>query len=389
LLVSSPTHQLQLLLIVNFQREIPQHLSFTTPTTRTDTRRHRRRRVIRHLGPDGGCARRRAGQLDAGGNIYVGVDKRRDRPGRHVEDRGREGPYLGALVRGGSGLGLWDHPERVGWDHHARVAHGPDRDQTLRDRGSGGLDRRQSRGLRHGVVYVHEFAVRRSFSFLGGCGGGGGDCDCVGGSGGGDFEGAADGYGDGGDGAGAGGLDDGLFGVFKEPPDGLAVGLVTEFAGQLEDPGGAGGWYSDPPTTTLHLCMPVLRGRPPRRRHRHRGGDHPDRLRGRHRREGPVGLLVLVRVRVQGLLFQRHGLQRHRILEACGFRDALVIKVLLRVAGAGAEIGGAPSVVVLIHVLLLIRHHFGGNWTVCFPRIRGKARARLWLRSEGVIETVI
>jgi hypothetical protein len=45
----------------------------------------------------------------------------------------------------------------------------------------------------------------------------------------GDFEGAADRYSD--DADGAGGLDDGLFGVFEEAPDGLAVGLVTELAG--------------------------------------------------------------------------------------------------------------------------------------------------------------
>lgn len=103
--------------------------------------------------------------------------------------------------------------------------------------------------------------------------------------------------------------------------------------------------------------MPVPRGRPPRPRQRHRDGDHPNRLRRRHRRENRVGLLV--QVRVQGLLFQGHGLNRHRILEICGFREDLVIKVLFRVACAGAEIGGAPSVVVLIHVLLLIRRHFG------------------------------
>jgi hypothetical protein len=66
----------KLLLIVNFQQEIPPHMSLTTPTTRTDTHRHRRRRVIRHLGPDRGRAHHRVGQLDASGNIYVGVDKR-------------------------------------------------------------------------------------------------------------------------------------------------------------------------------------------------------------------------------------------------------------------------------------------------------------------------
>jgi hypothetical protein len=59
--------------------------------------------------------------------------------------------------------------------------------------------------------------------------------------------------------------------------------------------------------------MPILCGRPPRRCHQHRGRDHPDWLCGGHRLEGHVGLLV--RVRVQGLLFQWHGLKRHHILK--------------------------------------------------------------------------
>jgi hypothetical protein len=60
----------------NFQREIPQHLSLTTPTTQIDSRCHRQHLVLRHLGPDGGHARCRVGQLNVCGNIYVGVDKR-------------------------------------------------------------------------------------------------------------------------------------------------------------------------------------------------------------------------------------------------------------------------------------------------------------------------
>ncbi|CAL5382867.1 unnamed protein product [Camellia sinensis] len=59
------------------------------------------------------------------------------------------------------------------------------------------------------------------FAFLFRCGGGGG----------GDLEGSADGHGDGGDSAGAGGRDDGRLGVFQQPPDGLAVGLVAELSG--------------------------------------------------------------------------------------------------------------------------------------------------------------
>lgn len=85
------------------------------------------------------------------------------------------------------------------------------------------------------LFYVHKFDVRQWFLFLGGCGGGGGDCDCVGGSGGGDFEGAIDRDDDGGDDVCAGGLDDSLFSVYKRPPEGLAVKFVTEFAGQLEE----------------------------------------------------------------------------------------------------------------------------------------------------------
>jgi hypothetical protein len=129
--------------------------------------------------------------------------------------------------------------------------------------------------------------------FLGGCGGGG-DCDCVRGSGGGDFKSVANGYDDGGDSASAGGLYDSMFNVFEEPPDDLAVGLVTEFVGQLEYPGSTDGEYSDPLATTLHLRMPVLLGQLPRRRHQHRSGDHPDRLCEHRRREGWVGLLIRV-----------------------------------------------------------------------------------------------
>ncbi|PON93627.1 hypothetical protein TorRG33x02_106110 [Trema orientale] len=43
----------------------------------------------------------------------------------------------------------------------------------------------------------------------------------------------------GGDGSGAGGGDDGGLGLLEEPLDGLAVGLVAELPGQLEDPSSA------------------------------------------------------------------------------------------------------------------------------------------------------
>ena len=65
----------------------------------------------------------------------------------------------------------------------------------------------------------------------------------------------------GGDGAGPGGGDDGGFGLLEEPLDSFAIRLVTKFARELEDAGGAEGGHSDAAATTVHLGVPVLRGR--------------------------------------------------------------------------------------------------------------------------------
>jgi len=65
----------------------------------------------------------------------------------------------------------------------------------------------------------------------------------------------------GGDGSGPGGGDDGGLGLLEEPLDGFAIGLVTEFARELEDAGGAESGHSDAAATTVHLRVPVLRRR--------------------------------------------------------------------------------------------------------------------------------
>ncbi|VFQ90527.1 unnamed protein product [Cuscuta campestris] len=64
------------------------------------------------------------------------------------------------------------------------------------------------------------------------------------------------------DGPGTGGGDDGGLGLLEEPLDGLAVGLVAEFAGELEDPGGAEGGHADSPATAVDLLVPVFVGAP-------------------------------------------------------------------------------------------------------------------------------
>lgn len=64
----------------------------------------------------------------------------------------------------------------------------------------------------------------------------------------------------GGDGAGAGGGDDGRLGLLEEPLDGLAVGLVAQFTGELEDTGGAGGGHADAATAAVDLGVAVFGG---------------------------------------------------------------------------------------------------------------------------------
>ena len=64
----------------------------------------------------------------------------------------------------------------------------------------------------------------------------------------------------GGNGAGSGGGDDGRLRLVEEPLDGLAVGLVAQFSGQLEDPGGAQDGHADAAPPAIHLGVPVFRG---------------------------------------------------------------------------------------------------------------------------------
>lgn len=46
----------------------------------------------------------------------------------------------------------------------------------------------------------------------------------------------------------------------EEPLDGLAVGAVTEFSGELEDPGGAESRHADAPSAAVDLGVAVLGG---------------------------------------------------------------------------------------------------------------------------------
>jgi len=63
-----------------------------------------------------------------------------------------------------------------------------------------------------------------------------------------------------GDGAGSGGGDDGGLGLLEEPLDGLAIGLVAQFSGQLENPSGAGGGHSNSAAAAVDFGVPVLGG---------------------------------------------------------------------------------------------------------------------------------
>jgi hypothetical protein len=74
-------------------------------------------------------------------------------------------------------------------------------------------------------------------------GGGGGGCGAEGGRG----------------GSRARGGDDGRLGLAEEPLDGLAVRLVPELSGELEDAGGADDGHAD--AAAVHLAVPVLGGR--------------------------------------------------------------------------------------------------------------------------------
>lgn len=86
----------------------------------------------------------------------------------------------------------------------------------------------------------------------------------AGGGGGGD-RGRADGDGGGGrllrGDARPGGGDDGGLGLAEEPLDGLAVGLVAELAGELEDAGGADDGHADAAAAAVDLAVAVLGGR--------------------------------------------------------------------------------------------------------------------------------
>lgn len=60
------------------------------------------------------------------------------------------------------------------------------------------------------------------------------------------------------DGAGASGGDHCRLGLLEQPLDGLAVGLVTQLARELEDPSGTEGRHSDTAATAVDLGVSVL-----------------------------------------------------------------------------------------------------------------------------------
>jgi hypothetical protein len=62
----------------------------------------------------------------------------------------------------------------------------------------------------------------------------------------------------GGDGAEASGGDHGRLGLLEQSLDGLAVKLVTQFEGELEDPRGAECRHSDTATSAVDLGVSVL-----------------------------------------------------------------------------------------------------------------------------------
>ena len=60
--------------------------------------------------------------------------------------------------------------------------------------------------------------------------------------------------------ASAGCGDDGGLGLVKKPLDCLAVGLVAELAGELEDARGARSWHADSSAAAVDLGVPVFGG---------------------------------------------------------------------------------------------------------------------------------
>ncbi len=62
----------------------------------------------------------------------------------------------------------------------------------------------------------------------------------------------------GGDGAGSSGGDHGRLGLLEQSLDGLAVKLVTQFEGELEDPRGAECKHSDTVASAVNLGVSVL-----------------------------------------------------------------------------------------------------------------------------------
>lgn len=63
-----------------------------------------------------------------------------------------------------------------------------------------------------------------------------------------------------GDGASAGGSDDGGLGLLEQPFYGLAVRFVAEFAGELEDAGGAKGRHANAAAATVDFGVAIFGG---------------------------------------------------------------------------------------------------------------------------------
>lgn len=57
---------------------------------------------------------------------------------------------------------------------------------------------------------------------------------------------------------GTSGGDDSRLGLLKKPLDGLAVGLVTQFTSQLENPSSTGGGHTDAAATTVDLGVAIF-----------------------------------------------------------------------------------------------------------------------------------
>ncbi|EAZ25173.1 hypothetical protein OsJ_08973 [Oryza sativa Japonica Group] len=162
-------------------------------------------------------------------------------------------PGGGRLPRHGGCGGGGDHHLRRGGEapELAEVSPGRERPEGLG--GGGGVG--SGRG-RSGVVVGGTEALAEDE------GGGAGEEEVVGVGGGVGAEGGRGGGGEGGrGGAGAGGGDDGGLGLAEEPLDGLAVGLVAELAGELEDAGGADDGHADAAAAAVDLAVAVLGGR--------------------------------------------------------------------------------------------------------------------------------